>query len=142
MNFTNQGIKLGVPLACLVGVVAMYFVLGGCEESKNRSCVGAMLAMTSGCAGGYDQYCKDGGDPKRESYFKEITGPNGWLNRRKCPKGGTYTIETTESTDLDSPKAYRVVCSAHGDLAKAKTTIDKDTYERLKSMLPIATRPD
>jgi hypothetical protein len=135
-------LRIGIAVALLFGVAGMYFILGGCETSKNRSCVGALLALTAGVPGDFSEECRNGPCPKREEWLAQVNGPNGWSKRRKCPKGGTYSIEIKDKGELDDWKSYRVVCTAHGDLEKAKVLIDKSTYDQLRSLLPVAYRPD
>jgi hypothetical protein len=138
----SHQIRVAIAASLVLGVGAMYFILGGCETSKNRSCVGALLALTAGIPGDFSEECRNGPCPKRAEWLAQITGPNGWTKRRQCPKGGTYSVEIKEAGELDDWKSYRVACSVHGDLQKAKTLIDKSTYDQLRSMLPVAYRPD
>lgn len=142
MDLSSQRIRVAIAIALLGGVAGMYFILGGCEASKNRSCVGALLALTAAVPGDFSEECRNGPCPKRPEWLAQINGANGWTTRRKCPKVGKYSIEIKETGELDDWKTYRVSCSVHGDLEKAKALIDRGTYDQLRNLLPVAYRPD
>lgn len=143
MKRAGSTYSVGIAVALGCAVIGMYFIMGGCETSKNRSCVGALLALTAGIPSDFNEECRGGACPKRDEWRATInaTTPGAWAQRRKCPKGGTYTIEVAQAGELDDPKTYRVVCSVHGDLNTAKKLIDPGTYEQLKTMIPVAYRP-
>ena len=141
MNRAGRTMAAGVAAALGIGVIAMYFVLGGCEATRSRSCVGALLAITAGVAGDFSEECRNGPCPERRDWARLINEAK-WTQRRKCPKGGTYSIEIAPAGELDSWKTYHVKCTVHGDLETAKKLIDKQTYDQLRNLVPVAYRPD